>query len=268
MPIDLSYKEVSPTRRVIDVRGNLKRARVFADAFGYEKAAGVEGTVSAQAILKNDEVQEVRNLSVSAPGLALRGGTLGFTGEELSSGAFPDFQIGQSKGAIDFKILAGGAQHITMDMDALDLRPFLEDDEEEKEPVYNDPPRIISIKAGQMRAADKSVMSGGKMYLDIDHQGKFNQLEMDAIAGGGAVYLRYKPDESGKRVFRLEADDAGATLEAFDLYDKIRGGKLVIYGEPIRGVVDRNLVGKAEITDFRVVKAPGLAKLLLSLIHI
>ena len=40
------------------------------------------------------------------------------------------------------------------------------------------------------------------------------------------------------------------------------GGTLVIYGEPIRGVFDRNLVGAAEIRDFKVVDAPALAQLL------
>ena len=76
------------------------------------------------------------------------------------------------------------------------------------------------------------------------------------------IYLRYKMDEQGMRTFRLEADDAGAALKAFQVYDNIKGGRLVVYAEPIRGVYDRNLVGTAEITDFRVVKAPGLARLL------
>ena len=74
--------------------------------------------------------------------------------------------------------------------------------------------------------------------------------------------MRFKPNATGVRTFRFEADDAGATLKAFGLYDQIRGGKMVIYGEPIRGIYDRNLVGLAEITNFRVVKAPVLAKLL------
>jgi len=261
VPIDLSYKETSATRRVIDVTGNLAPARVFVEAFGYEKPVGVGGDLRVQAIVEKDEIKEVKGLSVNTPGFVVRDGGLGFIKEELSNGVFPYFEIGESKGRVEFSIAPDGAQNISMDMAFLDLRPFL-DDEDDKEQVYDDPPRIISIKTAEMRASDYPIMTDGKFYIDINRAGQFNQMEMDGIAGTGAIYLRYKLDESGKRAFRLEADDAGKTLEAFDLYDKIRGGKLVIYGEPIRGVFDRNLVGKAEITDFRVVKAPGLAKLM------
>lgn len=261
VPVEVTYKTVSPKRSTVDVVGDLKGARVFAEAFGYEKPVGVAGSLGLQAVLSSEKIKEIKGLNLATTGMAIRDGSLGFKAEELSSGVFPYFEVGQSKGRVEFEIAPEGAQRITMDMAFLDLRPFL-DKEEEAEPVYDDPPRVISIKAAQMRASDYPVMTNGKFYMDIDSQGKFNQIEMDGVAGSGDIYLRYKPDETGKRVFRLEADDAGKTLEAFDLYDKIRGGKLVIYGEPIRGVFDRNLVGKAEITNFRVVKAPGLAKLM------
>ena len=74
--------------------------------------------------------------------------------------------------------------------------------------------------------------------------------------------MRYKPDTTGERNFRLEADDAGAALRAFDMYDNMRGGKLVVFGSPTGRIFDRNLRGKAEISNFRVVNAPSLARLL------
>ena len=264
VPVDVTYKTLSPARASVDVAGDLTGVRVFVDAFGYGKAPGVSGSFGLQAHLLNDGIQKITGLKVQAPGLALANSQLDFINDDLSGGVLRGFQIGETSGLIDFKILSTGVQHIDMDAAFLDLRPFLEKDEGEPA-VYDDPPRKISVTASRIRGADGYTMSGGKMYLDIDSQGKFKQLEMDATAGKGAIYLRYKPDDSGKRVFRLEADDAGATLQAFDLYDKIRGGKLVIYGEPIRGIFDRNLLGKAEMTDFRVVKAPGLAKLLSAL---
>src|SRR5690606_30415554 len=139
-----------------------------------------------------------------------------------------------------------------------DLRPFLDDEGKEEDKIYDAPPVIASVSADAMRTADGETVQYGKIYVDVDAEGHFNQLEMDAIVGKGDLYLRYKPDETGKRTFRLEADDAGATLRAFGIYDKIVGGKMLVYAEPISDVYDRNLVGIAEISDFRAIKTPVL----------
>jgi len=114
-------------------------------------------------------------------------------------------------------------------------------------------------------APDESVFRNGKIFADLNGEGQFNQVEFDAVAGKGALYVRFKPDVNGKRVFRLEADDAGAVLSAFGLYPNVRGGKLIIHGEPVKGFADRNLIGKARMSDFRVVKAPGLAQIISAL---
>jgi len=77
------------------------------------------------------------------------------------------------------------------------------------------------------------------------------------------MYLRFKPEEeTGKRTFRMESSDAGYTLKAFGLYDKMRGGKITIYGVPQGGDLTGDLYGSARIDGFRVKSAPALAKLL------
>ena len=143
----------------------------------------------------------------------------------------------------------------------LDMRPFLDNSETKKE-AYEGPSMMMSIDVLKARTSDTETIDAAKMYVDIDHLGKFNQLEMDANIGAGDLYLRFKPDETGKRTFHFEADDAGAVLKAFGLYKGMRGGSMKIYAKPVRSVYDRNLVGRAEIENFRVVDAPGLARLL------
>jgi len=262
--VDVVYTKLQDGLAEADVKADLTQSRLFVDPFDYEKLPGAKGETTLKAILVNDELKEIRDLSGLAPSIVLKPSVLKFRqvgGEtELASGRVSRFTLNETVARLEFEVEKNGRTKIVMDGPFLDLRPFL-NNEGEKKDVYGSPPMEISVAVDQMRTADDETVQYGKLYVDIDAQGKFNQMEMDAIAGKGDIYLRYKPDGSGKRVFRLEADDAGATLKAFDLYDNVRGGKLVIYGEPIRGVFDRNLIGVAEVSNFKVVDAPALAQL-------
>lgn len=266
--VDLVYTETSEADANIAVNASLKSAELFVDPFDYLKHRGNDANASFTAILKNGALQRIEKLKGTAPALVLENSTLLFRqnnqGEdELASGSVSRFVLGETIGSLDFEIMPLGTTKFVMRGPYLDLRPFLNEDLKDgvKEP-YQNPPIQISAKADTMRTSDEEVIQYGQIYADLDQLGKFNQLELDAIAGGGDIYLRYKPDEQGRRVFRMEADNAGATLKAFELYDNVIGGKLIIYAEPKGGLRDKNLVGSAEMTDFRVVKAPTLARLL------
>lgn len=270
VPADITYTGFANDKAAVDVSVDLNPARFFIEAFDYEKAVGAQGTVSLKAHLQNNELRRISGLKASARNFKLDNTQISFRGSgdntEISRAEISRLIIGETISNADINITPAGQMKIIMDGAFLDLRPFLNKDHENTEggaaKAYDNPPMVLSISMDQMRPSDDETIQYGKIYADIDAQGRFNQLEMDAIAGGKDIYLRYKPNEQGVRTFRLEADDAGAALKAFGVYDSIRGGKLVIYGEPIRGIYDRNLIGLAEITNFRVVNAPALAQLI------
>ena len=268
VPVKVTYTEFSGGRSEADVRVDLTSGRFFVEPFGYEKAIGVKGNARMKVILQNGVVKEILDLVASAPEFKLSNSHLLFHQQnretELYQGHLRNFVIDESTGDLEFNIESDGRINISIEASMFDIRPFLREDEN-KNKIYNNPPIAISIKAKQMRSDDNQIIQYGKIYADIDAQGRFNQLEFDAIAGSGDIYLRFKPDETGKRTFRLEADNAGAALRAFGVYDKIVGGKLIAYAEPTRGIYDRNLLGAAEITNFKVVETPALARLLAAL---
>ncbi len=268
--LDVVYTVYQGGRAEADVRADLTASKVFVEPFDYEKSSGRQASVQLRAVLKDDVLKEVRDLTFSGPGLNVEKSHLSFRGQdentELSGGDISRFTLGETVAGVEFEVAKGGRDKtglvkLVLDGAFLDLRPFLDNEGEEKK-VYDGPPMKISVDVERMRTADEETVRSGKMYIDIDRAGKFNQLEVDAVAGAGDIYLRFKPDEAGKRVFRFEADDAGAALKAFDLYKSMRGGKMIVYGEPIRSVFDRSLVGHAQITDFKIVDAPALAQLL------
>lgn len=267
--IDVQYTETDDVNASATVKANLRPSRFYVDPFNYEKQPGQDGSASLKAVLKNGSLVRIEALKVVAPSYSLEPSTLEFRTingeEELSAANISRLLVGETIVKIDAEVLSSGLMKIVMNGPFIDLRPFLHEDEGDRDEPYDNPPMQISIKADTVRTADEETIQYGQIYADIDGQGKFNQLEMDAIAGGGDVYLRYKPDDQGMRVFRLEADNAGATLKAFDLYQNVRGGKLVIYAEPKGWLLDRNLVGTAEMSNFKVVEAPALARLVSAL---
>ena len=263
---DLVYTGLPGNKAEVDVSVDASAARFFIQSFQYDKQPGAKASARLKAHLDNNELRRITNLTAEAPNFKLDKTDIVFRGSgkttEVDSARISRFVLGETISNANIDFTPSGQMKIVMDGAFLDLRPFLDKEDRGENQVYEDPPTILSISMDQMRSADLETIQYGKIYADIDDQGRFNQLEMDGIAGEGDIYLRYKPNAQGVRTFRLEADDAGAALRAFDVYKSIRGGKLVIYGEPIRGVYDRNLIGVAEITNFRVVDAPALAQLI------
>lgn len=264
--VDVTYINVDDVRQSVDVTANLKDALVFVEPVSYVKGAGAAGKAKLRLNLRKGVAKDVSGLSVQAEGLDLQGGNLVFAqrgGETvLLEGSAPVFKVAATEGVLEFEVSPAGQYKLTLDLDTLDLRPVLSKEEKSEEGAEQIP-LVLSIKAEHVLTKGDGFVRQGKIYLDADEDGRFNRLELDALTESGSdIYLRYKPDEADGRVFRFEADDAGETLAAFGLYDQIRGGKILVYADPIGGDENRNLVGVAEISNFEVVGAPTLAKLL------
>lgn len=277
--VDLSFMLTGPAyadatyinyggRQTVDVRANLVASLLDIEPFAYHKPAGQEAKADFQIIIDNKSVREISALNVTAPNLLVENGNLSFrqigAAAELAGGRSSNARIGETHGNVEFEVLSGGVYKINANLGVLDARPFLDNDKKQEIGTEQEPqtPMIVILSAQRMLTHENRSVTNTKLYIDIDNKSRFNQFEMDAVAGDGVVYLRYKPDDAGQRNFRFEADDAGATLKAFGLYEEIRGGRIVIHAEPMGDVSDRNLIGRAEITNFEVYGAPALARIL------
>ncbi|MGB4057947.1 MAG: DUF3971 domain-containing protein [Alphaproteobacteria bacterium] len=261
--VEADYTEFTNGKAEADVKADLAPARVFFKPLGYAKEPGETGSATLKAALEGGALKTVSGLNASAPGMEVKNAQFIFSGKEskLAGGEVANFVAGETVSKLKFDVKPSGQYVITIGGAFFDLRPSLGN--EDAGAPYTAPPMQITLNAERIRAADgDATIQHGKIFVDIDGEGHFNALEMDGTAGAGTFYIRYKPDASGKQVFRMEGNDAGGTLRAFGIYDNIRGGKLDIYGEPIRGIKDRNVKGLAQIRDFKVVKAPTLARLL------
>ncbi len=247
-----------------DVKIDATPALFFVDPFDYKKISGEKASVSLIAHFKNKYIQKITNLEATGKDFSVSGAEITFIhkGDKtlLDSGKFPKFRLLETNGKIDFKFDKQRYVDLNIDTNFFDAQPFMDANNDKRE--YNSPPMRIKVIAQKMRTAPSEIINNVSIYMDIDNKGRFNQMEMDARVGASDMFVRFNEGKDGKRTFRLKTEDAGGLLKAFQIHNNIRGGVMVIYGEPIRGVNDRNLRGKAEIRDFKVMKAPALTKLL------
>lgn len=269
---DLVYTGYSSGKADLDLEVDATPARFFIKPFQYEKPAGEKASARLKVHLQDNNLKSISALNGEAPYFKLENAAIDFRGAgkqtEIAKAVLERLVVGETVARTTIDISPQGVMKIGMNGPFLDLRPFMDNEgqgaqntPDAKAAVYENPPMVLAVAVDQMRTDDEETVQYAKIFAEIDDQGRFSRLELDAIAGAGDIYLRYKPNVQGVRTFRLEAEDAGAALKAFGVYDSIRGGKLDIYAEPIRAVYDRNLIGVAQITNFRVVNAPAIARL-------
>ncbi len=263
---ELTYTSFNDDTSIANVVVDIKPARLFIDPFDYEKPVGEKGKVRFNAAFKDGTLQKITNLNATAPDFTLSNGEVLFTEKDdevlLASGKAPEFALGETKASLSFTYDKHRAVDITLDGKFLDARPFMDSEDTQEE--YDSPPMRITVKASKVRMESEHLAKNFNVYMKIDEQGRFNQMDMNGYIGTSDVFVRFNKsgNKEGKRTFRMKSEDAGALLQAFGIYDNIVGGTMAIYGEPTKGIHDRNISGQAEIANFRVVKAPALAKLL------
>jgi hypothetical protein len=271
MPVDVVYTSYGGGKADVEVKGDLNPVRVHIDTFKFDKPVGMPGSVTAKAYLEKDALKEIRDIEIksrdfsvsnAALGFAARGGKTGV----LDRGKLPGVTIGKTKADVTFTTDKEGALYVMAKADVFDLMPFLTQTETSSYGVKAEKekrqPMKIALDAKKMLAKNEQSAADTKTYLEIDDEGDITRLEYDAKVGKGNMFVRFRPDETGKRTFRLETNDAGGTLYTFGLYDKVFGGKLIIYGEPKQGDMRGNLYGTMRMENFRVKNAPALASLL------
>lgn len=266
-PVNLTYIDYGDGRAEARVRADLHNSRVTVGPVKYEKPPGLPASATATVLLKGGQLQEVSKLTVQTPDLYVDNARLLFRTEGgqtiFTRGTFPHATLGENDLALELESARDGTLKVSVNGAFFDAQPFMRRDTKpgEASAPYAGPPVFATINARRMRTAPRGTVDNVKAYLDLGRNGDINKLELDAVAGRGAVYFRLRPNQAGRMTLRLEADDAGATLNAFGLYENIAGGRLIIAGEANNPQQPRVLGGQVQLNDFRAVNAPILARL-------
>ncbi len=266
-PVDIVYTELPGGKAEANIDVDLKPAYLFFKPLGYDKAPDTPAAAVLKARLENGILKKIENLEVKGPALKVGKTDIAFaerkTGTTLAQASVSHFAAGRNSGRVELTVDAAGLYKINYNGPFLDLRPAMKNDRPGA--PYTEPPMDMTLNADTLQLADGGVLEKARLHADIDGQGHYREMTLGALAGKSSLGINYSPDASGKGALRVTADNAGATLRAFGIYNNLIGGQLAVNGNPLPDKPDRNLEGTGHITNFRVVNAPTLASLLSAL---
>lgn len=266
VPAKVTYTDfgLAAGRSEIDVALDMTPAMLMVKPMNYSKPPGVKASARAKANLVKGNLTEIKDLIVETPDGLAQGGWMNFeqVGKDtvLRKGGFTRARLRESDVALQFDITPQNVINMDIKGSFLDGSPFLENDK--KGEPYSGPGLNAKVSVTRMRTTQARLIENVRLAINMDKTGDLRQIEMDALAGRGKVLFRYVPDRARSiMTLRIEAEDAGATLRAFDIYENAVGGTMKVHGESAPGGNWRVVNGKAEMTNFVVANAPTLARL-------
>jgi hypothetical protein len=270
-PVDVSlvYTERRGGRSQLAADMKLDAATLAIVEQDWSKPPGVPANARVEMRLENGRPVDLPLLHASGGGLQVNGrGAFAANGKTLSRIDVDTLKVGLT----DVRGRFARERHgISIDVEgkAFNGEPFLRD-------------RGVGT-AGTNRTAERPelrvVAKVDRLYLAPDRF--FDQLSLDGfrsarrweridlhaqtpVAGGTSqpAAIDLKTDAAGRQTLYAHADNAGALLKIVGATPNIVGGKFELKGATDESIAGAPMVGKIEMGEFRVVNAPGLARIL------
>lgn len=246
--------------------------------FGIVKATGVPGRATGQFSQQGRQVVFEKIQVTSAPVSATLSAHVPIDSGR-SEFAISSFVYGSNRmrGTLAF----GGTQplQVTIEDGELDLRPELIAWRKAQNVKERQPPRSVMTASALSPPGALDILtriSGqlGRIRLlgNIDYHDVVLNAEMKGelltaasvrgqLGEDAATQISVSSTTAGRKL-RMTSDDAGLLARALDLYSNARGGLLTVDADFSGRDKLLTITGKAEMTDFRLVNAPALAKTL------
>ncbi len=256
--IGVSASQPDPNVAKTHIEADLGPARLVVAQLGWSKGAGV----AAKAVfdlVEDDKGTHVENLAIDSEGLTLRGVLHFDRDRNIVGGEFSKFNFRRSDDA-RLKLLRGNDKifYMTLEATTFDARGLLQAGR--KTAAVDDGPStadkfgemVIKLKASKLTGFNDTVF--GDVACEIRYKGgALATLDGKARPASGRTMAATIKPEADHRRFTVTTDDAGSLLSFFDLFDRIRDGKLNVtarLGAP--GVAE----GSFRLSDFRLMEEP------------
>ncbi|MFC3125771.1 DUF3971 domain-containing protein [Pseudoroseomonas globiformis] len=250
--------------------GDLQQADMRMSPLAWRKANGVPASAQGQLNIADGEIRSVSGFRVEAPGLSFSGRASFAPRSRLDQIDIREARIFASRfsGQAWPPTSAGAAWRLRASGPVLDLGPLLASSDSEDEgssgsstsaPVSMDG-HFDHVLLGEGRS-----VSGVQGRAAVDGRGIFREARLVGQAGNdGGFDLVIVPRGAG-RDLRINANNAGALLRAFDITRQVEGGRLSLEGRWDSNQRAAKLSGTADMSDFRFQDAAAAGKLLQAL---
>lgn len=272
VPLNVEYIQYKSGTQTAKVKASLKSASYLIPILDLQKPISAEGHAEFDLLFQNGTPTKVQNMVFATPELAFFGDMDLVTQQGITSWSKGQFsKLRFKKNELNLEIERKNKNYeIKLSGPTLDISHLMKKNrieygqdnpdlhnEEKNQPTFTVSGHVDKV----ITAADHPILSA-KLFLVRGEKGHIRHFELDGMTGGGQLYLRYKPDNAGNSTLMLEADNAGAALSSLNITNSIKGGTLIVHGTPLDKGGPRELQGKIQLSNFTIVRAPVLARLL------
>ncbi len=251
----------------VALKADLGEARLAIDDLAWQKPAGRPARAEATVALAGERITGIDPIRLDGDGISVRGRATATREGGLERIVFDQVQLGDNRLSGEVALASGNRPlAATIRGQQLDLsarfgrrRPA---EAQPPEPETPGPPYEVDIRLDRVQFGPQRLLHGVAMTLRSDGR-LISQARATGrtAAQGGAFELTLAPQD-GRRTLRVTAADAGALLRTFDILDRMQGGTLTVSAAYDDSKPGRPLSGTAEIAEFAIRDAPGIAKLM------
>jgi hypothetical protein len=248
----------------VQVRLDLDDVFLNAPAMGWSKKAGVAGVAHVNLEIEGTRLTNIPRFSLAAGDLRING-SASYAEDGTGLDKVDINRISFNRTDLAGVVIPGsdGGWTVSFHGPSFDLEPLFED-------LFKGSPENedgFGLKLSLSARVDK-VWIGKKRFLN-QITGTLNRadnrwrgISVDGTLSSGEKFdVLLRPSGKGKRLVKIKTTDAGNMLRTLGVYDTMIGGILDVEATFDDTVADHPLTGEVLISDYRLVDAPALSRL-------
>ena len=255
--VDATVTE-APAGREMALALDLAPVAIDAPRIGWRKAAGEPATLDASMVIPAEGPIQVTQFQLESETFRAEGSLEAHVAPfQLERLRLQRVRLGASEATVVLRRDSNAGYEVEVNAGTLDLTPLLGEASADAEATT---PLRLGLRADRL-VLDGKALSEVDADLVRDPEG-WRWAEASArLPDGGEARLSLVP-EGDRRRLRLTSTDAGNLLRTLDQTSRIEGGQLTLEATISRQRPSLVAEGKLEASDFRVLDAPILARLL------
>ncbi len=273
-PVTITYDRW-PARSTLNIKGDARDTQLSIPDMAFTKPVGAAMNIETTLEWGDGKPMRLPVLNVTGANINVKGEGTFDDKQALDRVSFDPLNVGETRAKLTYA-REGDGHSLTLKGTTLDLRGFLGATDAPKEAAKQTAPDVpVAPPADEAKslplrvdvAFDKVITADNKAVNDVmvkgyrDAQG-WAEVDAALMAGPTPAKAHLGPGEEGLTTMLVETPDLGQVLQAFDITDSIKGGKLEINGKADPAQKTRTLFGHININNFEVRNMPVLAKLL------
>lgn len=263
LAVDLSYLQAATGKKELALKIALADSEMWVPGIRWRKKKGQDGLFWLSVEVQPDGAIQVPQFDLQTATLSASGNMAFDKNKNLLKASVEKFAHGRSEVSGTVTPHADGGFNVTLGGSQFDVATFLEDEEVSDQELPSLPNLHISARLDKVWISKTISLSRLSGQLVGGADGWQNVNMTGHVRGNHQIKLAYEAGPVSQ--LTLSASDAGETFRTFELLDAIQGGTLALSARKSDDKKPDAWVGTLEVTDFVMVKAPVLAKVLTNL---